>query len=342
MSRLAVGAIAAVGGVVLLAVVAVAGGTGAGGAAGGGFGVSVRPGSVPAPYAALVLAAGRTCDAAPPSLLAAQLEAESAWDPAARSQAGARGIAQFMPGTWSRWGRDASGDGRADPDDPRDAIAAQAGYDCALAADMTVALRAGRVRGTVTDLMLAAYNAGPGAVLAAGGVPAIEETRRYVARITSRAASFSELTGQALAAGGGFGDRLLRIAAAQTGVPYAWGGGSLLGPSEGFSSGAGTVGFDCSGLVRFAAYQASGGTMTLPRVADDQTRVGTPVPLDALRPGDVISFTRPGESLAHHIGVYAGDGRLLNAPQSGGRVRIDSLDTDYWRNQLWRAVRYQP
>jgi cell wall-associated NlpC family hydrolase len=134
---------------------------------------------------------------------------------------------------------------------------------------------------------------------------------------------------------------MLRIALSQNGIPYAWGGGTLTGPSEGIARGTGTAGFDCSGLVRFAAYQASGGTLLLPRTADAQTRGGTPVLLDRLQPGDVISFTRPGETLAHHIGIYAGAHRMVNAPQTGGRVRVESLATDYWKGQLWRAVRYE-
>jgi cell wall-associated NlpC family hydrolase len=142
--------------------------------------------------------------------------------------------------------------------------------------------------------------------------------------------------------GAGFGDRMLRAAAAQLGVPYSWGGGSLTGPSRGIAWGAGTVGFDCSALVRFAAYQASGGTLRVPRTADAQTRVGTPVPLDRLRPGDVISFTRPDESVAHHVGIYAGLGRMVHAPLTTGHVRVESLRNGYWRTQQWRAVRYVP
>lgn len=142
--------------------------------------------------------------------------------------------------------------------------------------------------------------------------------------------------------GAGFGDRMLRAAGAQVGVPYSWGGGSLKGPSRGIASGAGTIGFDCSALVRFAAYQASGGTVLVPRTADAQTRIGTPVPLDRLRPGDVISFTRPGESAAHHVGIYAGLGRMVHAPLTKGHVRVESLRSGYWRTQQWRAVRYAP
>ena len=136
------------------------------------------------------------------------------------------------------------------------------------------------------------------------------------------------------------GDRLLRVAATQLGVPYSWAGGGLVGPSRGLEAGASTVGFDCSALVRFAAYRASGGRLLVPRTADAQTRVGTPVPLDQLRPGDVISFTRPGETVAHHVGIYAGLGRMIHAPRTRARVRVESLGGAYWRSQRWRAARY--
>jgi cell wall-associated NlpC family hydrolase len=306
----------------------------------GGLGRDLRPGSVPAQLADLVRNAGRRCTEAPPSVLAAQLEAESAWNPTARSPAGALGIAQFLPGTWRRWGRDADGDGLASPWTPADAIAAQAEYDCALAARMRAALRSGEVTGPLTDLMLAAYNAGPGAVLAAGGVPPIQETRDYVARITARAAAFADSTGPT-PDDDVFAARLVQIARSQVGTPYSWGGGQATGPSEGFGRGAGTVGYDCSGLVLFAAYQASGGSVRLPHSADRQTRVGKPVPRADLRPGDVVSFTHPGADAAHHVGIYLGSGMMVDAPNTGGRVRVESLRTSYWEDQQWRAVRYR-
>jgi len=305
----------------------------------GGYGRGLRAGSVPAAFSDLLGTAGATCPAAPASVLAAQLEAESGWNPTARSPVGAQGIAQFMPGTWRLWGRDGDGDGRRDPWNPADAIAAQADYDCALATEMQAALRSGKVTGPLTDLMLASYNAGPGAVLRAGGVPPIQETRDYVARITERAGAFADSTGT-LDAGGSFAARLVQAARSQVGLPYAWGGGRLTGPSEGFAQGRGTVGFDCSGLVLFAAYQASGGTIRLPHSADLQTRIGTAVPLDQLQPGDVISFTRPGETVAHHVGIYVGSGLMVDAPHTGSQVRVESVMTPYWKDQLWRAVRY--
>ena len=307
----------------------------------GGFGRDLRSGSVPAGLGDLVRTAGRTCAAAPASVLAAQLEAESSWNATARSRAGAQGIAQFMPGTWRQWGRDADGDGRRSPWTPADAIAAQAAYDCALAERMRTAQRTGQVSGSLTDLMLAAYNAGPQAVLDAGGVPSIPETRDYVARITGRSAAFADTTGEDDGATGTFAARLVQIARSQVGTPYAWGGGRPTGPSEGVAQGRGTIGFDCSGLVLFATYQASGGGIRLPHSADLQTRSGTTVPTDQLQAGDVISFTRPGETVAHHVGIYVGSGLMVDAPQTGSQVRVEPLRTSYWEGQTWRAVRFR-
>lgn len=299
----------------------------------GGLGTALRVGSVPATYTALIQQAGSVCEAVSPSLLAAQLEAESGLNPNARSSAGAMGIAQFMPGTWRAWGVDANGDGKASPWDPADAIASQARYDCALAAQMARALKSGRVRGSLVELMLAAYNAGPGAVLSAGGIPGIEETKNYVVKIVSRAGAFANSTGTGLPAGA-FAARFIAAAQAQLGVDYLWAGGSFTGAT----SGGGVTGFDCSGLVLYAAYQASNGQIKLPHSADIQARKGTPVPLDQLQPGDVISFTKPGQSVAHHIGIYLGSNKMIHAPRTGDVVKVSTLN--YWKGESWRAVRY--
>jgi hypothetical protein len=99
-------------------------------------------------------------------VLAAQLYAESGFNPFARSPAGAQGIAQFMPGT-------AAAVGLRDPFDPEEAIDAQANL-------MSQLLR--RFEGRV-PLALAAYNAGPGAVDRHDGIPPFAETRAYVTKI---------------------------------------------------------------------------------------------------------------------------------------------------------------
>jgi len=99
------------------------------------------------------------------ALLAAQLMAESNFNPFASSSAGAQGIAQFMPGTAASYGL-------VDPFDPVEAIDAQAH----LMSDLI------RQFGS-PELALAAYNAGPAPVEACHCVPAIPETSAYVARI---------------------------------------------------------------------------------------------------------------------------------------------------------------
>jgi soluble lytic murein transglycosylase-like protein len=122
------------------------------------------PGFVPERFAPALRRAAQRWNVSA-KLLAAQLYAESGFNPFARSTAGALGIAQFMPGT-------ARAMGLANPFDPDQAIDAQAH----LMRDLL------RQFGSV-PLALAAYNAGPGRVSACGCVPDITETRGYVARI---------------------------------------------------------------------------------------------------------------------------------------------------------------
>jgi soluble lytic murein transglycosylase-like protein len=122
------------------------------------------PGFVPKQYAPLLTRAAQRWNVSA-TLLAAQLYAESSFNPFARSPAGAQGIAQFMPGTAHAIGLD-------DPFDPAQAIDAQAH----LMRDLL------RQFGSV-PLALAAYNAGPGAVSACGCIPNIPETQGYVTRI---------------------------------------------------------------------------------------------------------------------------------------------------------------
>ena len=109
------------------------------------------------------------------ALLAAQLYAESGFNPFAVSAAGAQGIAQFMPGT-------AQGLGLEDPFDAARAIDAQAHL-------MRDLLR----RFAAVPLALAAYNAGSAPVAACGCVPPYPETRGYVARILGLLAGAGEL-----------------------------------------------------------------------------------------------------------------------------------------------------
>lgn len=101
------------------------------------------------------------------------------------------------------------------------------------------------------------------------------------------------------------GQDLVASAKKYLGVPYVWGGESL---AEG--------GLDCSGLVQRAL--ADLGVTGVPRVARDQATIGTEVPsLDQALPGDLVVL-----SGGSHIGIYVGDGKMIDAPKPGATVTI--------------------
>jgi cell wall-associated NlpC family hydrolase len=111
----------------------------------------------------------------------------------------------------------------------------------------------------------------------------------------------------------------LQFAFAQVGKPYRFGG---TGPGS----------FDCSGLTQ-AAWRVAG--VQLPRTTWSQWSwgAGRRVPLSALQPGDLLFSKGLG-----HMGMYAGNGKMVHAPQTGDVVKIVNLD-DYWRNRLAGAIR---
>ena len=108
----------------------------------------------------------------PPEFLVATLLQESAFDPGAVSVAGAEGIAQFMPET-------AAGAG-VDPFDPSSAIDGAAQLLGTYVADYA------QRYDDPFSLALAAYNAGPAAVRAYGGVPPYPETQAYIDDVIDR------------------------------------------------------------------------------------------------------------------------------------------------------------
>jgi hypothetical protein len=144
--------------------VGVAGGSGTEGGGDGALAGTSLPSFVPARYRAMLLRAATRWNVSA-ALLAAQLMAESNFDPYAGSPAGAQGIAQFMPSTAAAYGL-------ANPYDPEEAIDAQGHL-------MSDLLR----RFGSPQLALAAYNAGPAPVEACNCIPAYPETQAYVSRI---------------------------------------------------------------------------------------------------------------------------------------------------------------
>ena len=118
----------------------------------------------------------------------------------------------------------------------------------------------------------------------------------------------------------------IRAALRWVGQMYAWGGGSTSGPSEGWGPDVGVVGFDCSGLTRYAYAQAG---IAIPRVAADQFAALPKV--THLRPGDLAFYaTDPNDpSTIHHVVMYLGKGQIIEAPESGERVHVTSMRYGY-------------
>ena len=119
------------------------------------------------------------------------------------------------------------------------------------------------------------------------------------------------------------GRALLLAAESRIGTPYAYGG-------------AGPDAFDCSGLVTYAHRQLG---INVPRTAAEQFAAATPVPRRDLRPGDLVFFRLDGRGVSH-VGIYAGDNRFVHAPQSGGHVRVASLEDEWYRQRYAGAGRF--
>ena len=100
---------------------------------------------------------------------------------------------------------------------------------------------------------------------------------------------------------------LLRVARRQLGVPYVWGGASR-------------GGFDCSGFTMYVYRQIG---RSLPHGATDQARRGIRVSLRRLEPGDLVFWG--GSGYYSHVAMYAGHGRVIEAPSAGKVVSYDRL-----------------
>jgi peptidoglycan DL-endopeptidase RipB len=127
---------------------------------------------------------------------------------------------------------------------------------------------------------------------------------------------------------------VIRRGLSQRGVPYSWGGGSLTGPSKGVGDGAGTVGYDCSGLVRYAF---AGVGVLLPRFSGDQYNAGRHVPPSQAKAGDLI-FYGPGGG--QHVTLYLGNGQMLEAYDTGVPVRVAPVRTAGMTPYVTRIIEY--
>jgi cell wall-associated NlpC family hydrolase len=114
---------------------------------------------------------------------------------------------------------------------------------------------------------------------------------------------------------------MVETAFSMLGVPYRYGGAS-------------PEGFDCSGLVEFAA---AGAGLTLPRTAQQQMAEGVPVSVEELAPGDLVFMHLSHKEL--HVGIAIDAVRFIHAPSSGGYVRIDSLVAQPYKKGFLKARR---
>jgi cell wall-associated NlpC family hydrolase len=102
---------------------------------------------------------------------------------------------------------------------------------------------------------------------------------------------------------------MVDTAIAMRGQPYRFGG-------------AAPGGFDCSGLVQYAA---QGAGIRVPRTAHEQLRIGEPVARGELKPGDLVFMHLAHKQL--HVGIAIDADRFVHAPSKGGYIRVDSLDS---------------
>ena len=257
------------------------------------------PVNVPAEYQADVSRAGKICPEISAAVIAVQIGKESSWQPQAKSSKGALGLAQFMPDTWKTEGKDGDGDGAADPMNAHDAIYSQGHFMCSLAAQMKKLIDAGKVKGEVLNLALAAYNAGPGAVEEYGGIPPFTDTQNYVQQITQKVAQAKSGGGGGSGGDGSRGSKILATARSKLGKPYVWGAASD------------DVGYDCSGLVQ-VAYAAAG--IELAHSSATQCTAGSRVSQDQAQPGDLVCWDG-------HVALYAGGNTIVEAATEGVPVR---------------------
>lgn len=121
-----------------------------------------------------------------------------------------------------------------------------------------------------------------------------------------------------LAAGATTTDSVVATAAAAMGTAYRLGGTTA-------------AGFDCSGLIQYAYAQHG---IALPRTSAEQARAGVQVDrrLDALRPGDILTFSNSGGPVTH-VGLYVGDGRFVHSATGG--VQLSRLGPDDPYGKWW-------
>ncbi|TQN32651.1 cell wall-associated NlpC family hydrolase [Haloactinospora alba] len=214
------------------------------------------------------------------------------------------GVTQHLPASWSDYGVDATGSGKADPHNVYDSAASTAVELCKSAGGEAVDFS------DHDSLADALYRYNP--------------AEWYVDDVMSGIKGYDSMSADPSAKGGSeAGHVAVEWALEQLGKPYQWGGE---GPDV----------YDCSGLTMKAWEAAS---VSIPRVTVDQFNHGIRVSLDELQPGDLLFFYRGPDPQPGHVTMYVGDGEMINAPSSGKVIRTDPIDMDYYASAFAGAVR---
>lgn len=109
------------------------------------------------------------------------------------------------------------------------------------------------------------------------------------------------------------------------GLPYLWGGTS-------------SHGYDCSGFM-YRIFAAGG--IRIPRDASVQAQYGENIPLDQIKPGDLLFFAyEKGQGRIHHVGMYIGDNSFIHSPRTGQPIKVNRLTDAPYEEELCVARRY--
>lgn len=258
---------------------------------------------IPPSYLAAEASAAASCPGLSWSLLAGVAYVESHFGAEeGPSAAGALGPYQFLPGTFAAYDHPVPGD---ELPTPADGGMPPSPYDLI---DATwAAARMLCANGAASDAAAALY--------------AYNHSESYVAQVLAVAASFQVLGADG---GAGLGARALSYALTQLGRPYVWGGSS---PASGF---------DCSGLTSWAYAKAG---VVLGRTAQAQYDAGRHVVAPASPvPGDLVFFGSSVHSVSH-VGIYLGEGLMVDAPHAGAVVRVEPDD---WPDYLGATAAARP
>jgi cell wall-associated NlpC family hydrolase len=260
--------------------------------------VTVAPANrlVPASYVAWDVAAAASCPGLPWTVLAGIGSVETDFGrstlpgvSSGANSAGAEGPMQFLPATFAAYDHPINADETATPST---GVTPPSPYD-PLDAIWAAARLLCSNGGTTTSGL-------------SGAIYSYNHSSSYVATVEALAATYSgsgTATPAALTA--------VHSSLSQLGVPYVWGGET---PG---------IAFDCSGLVQWA-YRSAG--ITIPRTTQTQwAELPHLSPTTPLEPGDLVYYGP--DSGPTHVGMYLGDGRMIDAPYTGVDVRIDPVDT---------------